>query len=245
MATLLKKSLRSGFNSNARPIEALIFDMDGLLVDSEPLAGETIVALFRRHGREVDLDAKAGQRLVGRRMREILAIIAEMYDLVLPTDAMAQEYEELRLTVLNGRLQPMPGAKELIAYAYEMRLPMALATSGVRRYADAVLAETGLAGAFAVEVTGEDVAHGKPAPDVFLRAASRLGIRPAGCVVFEDAPNGIASATAAGMRAVAVPNVYTRELAFPAPPEVFLSDLHGAIAWLQEQPIRSVLENDA
>ena len=114
----------------------------------------------------------------------------------------------------------MPGAKELIAFAREVGLALALATSGVRRYADAVLAETGLAGSFAVEVTGEDVVRDKPAPDVFALAASRLGIEPAACVVFEDAPNGIAAAVAAGMRAVAVPNIYTRELAFPAAPEV-------------------------
>lgn len=232
MATLVNER-RGSLTNLPRPIAALIFDMDGLLVDSEPLAGETIVALFRRHGREVDLEAEAGQRLVGMRMREILAIVADMYGLALPTDALAQEYEELRLTVLAGRLQLMPGARELIAFAKDSGLPMALATSGVRRYADAVLAETGLAGSFVVEVTGEDVARGKPAPDVFALAATRLGITPAECVVFEDAPNGIAAAVAAGMRAVAVPNVYTRALAFPTPPEVILPDLHAAISWLQ------------
>lgn len=216
-----------------RPIHALIFDMDGLLVESESLAGEAIVALFRRHGREVDLDAGDGQRLIGMRMREILAIVADMYGVALPTDTLAREFEELRLTVLQGRLQPMPGAKELIAFAQDAGIPMGLATSGVRGYADAVLAETRLAGSFAVEVTGEDVARGKPAPDIFALAATRLGVSPAHCVVFEDAPNGIAAAVAAGMRAVAVPNVYTRELAFSPLPHATLPDLHAAITWLQ------------
>ena len=237
MSALVREHKGPVPGANARSIEALIFDMDGLLADSEPLAGETIVALFRRYGREVDLSAEEGQRLVGMRMREILAAVAEIYGLVLPTDALAHEYEELRLTVLQGRLQPMPGAKQLIAFAREAGLPMALATSGVRRYADAVLAETGLAGSFAVEVTGEDVVRGKPAPDVFALTAMRLGVAPAGCVVFEDAPNGIAAAVAAGMRAVAVPNIYTRELAFPAAPEVVFPDLHAAILWLQAQGI--------
>ena len=138
----------------------------------------------------------------------------------------------------------MPGAKALIGFAKREGLPMALATSGVRRYADAVLAETGLAGSFAVEVTGEDVVRGKPAPDVFALAASRLGIEPAGCVVFEDAPNGIAAAVAAGMRAVAVPNIYTRELDFPAPPETSLPDLHAAISWLRERGVGAGISED-
>jgi HAD superfamily hydrolase (TIGR01509 family) len=233
MATMVPGRRGSVTRLIRRPVEALIFDMDGLLVDSEPLAGETIVTLFRRHGREVDLEAEAGQQLVGMRMREILAVVAEMYGLALPSDALAQEYEELRLKVLAGRLQPMPGAKELIAFARELGLCTALATSGVRRYANAVLAETGLAGSFAVEVTAEDVARGKPAPDAYALAATRLGIAPAKCVVFEDAPNGITAAVAAGMRAVAVPNVYTRALTFPTSPEATLPDLHAAISWLQ------------
>ena len=134
-------------------------------------------------------------------------------------------------------MQPYSGAADLLAFAQAGGLRLALATSGRRSYVDAVLAETQFSGRFEVEVTGEDVTYGKPDPETYLLAASRLGVAPASCVVLEDAPNGIAAAVAAGMRAVAVPNVFSRELPFPAPPEVVLPDLHAVIPWLQDQGI--------
>ena len=81
------------------------------------------------------------------------------------------------------------------------------------------------------------IADGKPAPDVYLLAAERLGVVPARCVVFEDAPPGVAAAVAAGMRVVAVPNANTRDAAFAISPEVVLPDLHAVIPWLRDQGI--------
>jgi HAD superfamily hydrolase (TIGR01509 family) len=216
-------------------VHALIFDLDGLLVDSEPLAGASIVALMRRYDRDIRLDADLAKRVGGRRMIEVLTVIAELYDLDIAPERLLQELEDLRLEVIRGQLQPLPGAVELIAFGQAAGLPLALATSGVRRYVDAVLEETSLAGRFTVEVTGEDVTHGKPDPETFLVAAALLGVIPAHCVVFEDAPPGIAAAVAGGMRAVAVPNVHTRDLEFPVPPEVTLPDLRAAVPWLRAQ----------
>ncbi len=117
-------------------------------------------------------------------------------------------------------------------------LPLALATSGQRDYVDAALRESGLAGSFAVEVTCESVTRGKPDPETYLLAAQRLGINPAHCLVFEDAPAGIAAAIAAGMAAVAVPDVYTKDLTFDPAPHAVLPDLHAAIAWIEERQTR-------
>lgn len=218
------------------PVQAVILDMDGLLVDSEPLTDIALTALLDQHRCVIDWsDNTLGTRLMGRRMTEILAVLAEICGITTPAPQLNETLEGLRIQTLRGQLRAMPGAAELIAFASACKLPLALATSGRRNYVDAVLAETRLKGRFAVEVTGEDVSHGKPDPETYVRAASRLGVEPAACLVLEDAPNGIAAAVAAGTRAIAVPNIYTRALPFVPPPEAVLPDLHAVIPWLRQQ----------
>jgi HAD superfamily hydrolase (TIGR01509 family) len=213
----------------------LIFDMDGLLVDSEPLAEAAMTAFLRRYGHEPR--AEVGERLLGRRLPEALAIVREAYELGLPIEELIAVYGEMRLEALRGNVRPMPGAAEIIAFGRAGGLRLALATSGHRSHADLSLGETGLAGLFDAEATGDDVELGKPAPDLFLLAASRVGVDPAACVVFEDAPLGVVAAVAAGMRVAAVPNAKSRELPFPVRPTVLLPDLTAAIAWLREQGV--------
>ncbi|HEY7032440.1 MAG TPA: HAD family phosphatase [Thermomicrobiales bacterium] len=217
------------------PIRALIFDMDGLLVDSEPLSEAAMSDFLRRYGHEPRAEVAA--QLLGRRLPEALAIVREAYELSLPIDELIAVYGELRLAALRGNVRPMPGAAEIIAFGRAAGLRLALATSGHRTHADLSLGETGLAGLFDAEATGDDVARGKPAPDLFLLAAGRVGVEPAACVVFEDAPLGVAAAVAAGTRAVAVPNAKSREMPFPVVPEATLPDLTAGIAWLREQGV--------
>jgi HAD superfamily hydrolase (TIGR01509 family) len=217
------------------PIEALIFDMDGLLVDSEPLAEVAMVDFLNRYGHERRTEVMG--KLLGRRLPEAVAIVAEAYELPGSVDALVQEYDTLRLDALRGRVQPMPGAQEIIAFGKDKGLKLALATSGQRSHADVSLAETGLAGNFLAEVTGNDVERGKPAPDLFLLAAKRIGVDPARCVVLEDAPPGIAAAEAAGMRSICVPNEKTKLVSFPVEATVTVPDLVAAIAWLDAHDI--------
>jgi HAD superfamily hydrolase (TIGR01509 family) len=220
-------------SSHSDTIEAIIFDLDGLLVDTEPLTDEALSSLLQQHECEIAWTPELVARLMGRRILDVLAEIAGICGLAVPAEALNEALEERRLVVMRGRLHPLPGAVDLITFGREARLRLALATSGRRSYVDAVLAESKLTECFEIEVTGEDVPRGKPAPDGYLLAASRLEVMPARCVVFEDAPAGIASAVAAGARAVAVPNHYTRELAFSVTPEAILPDLHAAIPWLE------------
>ena len=220
-------------------VDALIFDLDGLLVDSEPLTHLAVNALLRRHGSALALTPELVERLTGRRIPEILAVLAELGGITVPLAELNEDFEEQRLVTLRGRLRAFPGAAEVLAFGRAAGLRLGLATSSRRAYADAVLAEAGFAGRFDAEVTGEEVARGKPAPDAYLLAAARLGVAPAACVVFEDAPNGVAAAVAAGMRAVAIPAADTRAAAFAVAPAAVLPDLRAAVPWLRAQGVGS------
>lgn len=217
--------------ANDNVVKALIFDMDGLLVDSEPLARNAMEAFLAGHG--LQLRQEIQRQLLGRRLPEAVAIVKDGYGLPQPVEVLTAEYAAMRLDAIRGNLVTMPGVEALFAFGKAHHLPMALATSAMREHANVSLAEANLAGRFDAEVTGDEVHRGKPAPDLFLLAAERLGVDPAACVVFEDAPNGIAAARAAGMRAAAVPNDQNRQHPFTVAPDVFLQDLDAAIPWLQ------------
>ena len=156
--------------------------MDGLLVDSESLAEAAMTAFLRQYGHEPRADV--GAQLLGRRLPEAMAIVREAYELALPVEDLIALYGEMRLAALRGNVRAMPGAAEIVAFGRAAGLRLALATSGHRSHADVSLGETGLAGLFDAEATGDDVTRGKPAPDLFLLAASRVGVEPAACVVF-------------------------------------------------------------
>ncbi len=218
-----------------RTIKALIFDMDGLLIDSEPIAERALEQFLRLHGQE--LRPGLMESTLGRRLPEAMVVIAETYGLTVPLDEMTRTYDQLRLAALRGNLEPMPGAASLVAFGREAGLRLALATSSRRSHADLSLAETALAGLFDAEATGDEVEHGKPAPDIFLLAAERLGVAPSDCVVLEDAPAGLAAAAAAGMGKIWVPNEKTRGLPVSVPVDVELPDLAAVIPWLRGQGV--------
>lgn len=221
--------------SDDQPIDALIFDMDGTLVDSEPYAERAWEDFLREHGHELH-DSVLG-RMFGLRLLEGAAVVKEAYGLDLTVEAIAEMQDELRLAALKGNLAAMPGAGALIAFARAAGLRLALATSSLRHHADLSLAETELAGLFDAEVTGDEVRHGKPAPDIFLLASERLGVGPERCVVFEDSPAGVAAALAANMRCLWVPSGKTTGLPAERSPTATLPDLGAAIPWLEERGV--------
>lgn len=217
------------------PIEGLIFDMDGLLVDSEPVVGRALVAWLAGHGRE--LRPGSLTNALGRRLPEAIAALAEAHALEGPLDTLVAEFDELRYQALVGNVVPMPGAAALIAFARGAGLRLGLATSSTRRHADLSLGEAGLVGLFDAETTGDDVRHGKPAPDIFLLAAERIGVPPERCVVLEDAAAGLDAAAAAGMRRLWVLNPDSRQREPAVPPTATLPDLGAAIGWLTEHGV--------
>lgn len=186
---------------------AVIFDIDGTIVDNMHLHAEAFGVFAERHGLP-PLTAADRARLDGRRNSEIFPVL---FNRDLTRDEWQQyehEKEGLYRELSRGRLRPMKGLQRLIDRLADDGIPVALATSAPRLNVEHTLAELGLTGAFPVIVRGEEVARGKPAPDVFLEAARGLGVEPGDCLVFEDAPIGIEAAQAAGMRVVALTTTF-------------------------------------
>jgi HAD superfamily hydrolase (TIGR01509 family) len=179
-------------------LAGIIFDMDGVLCDSEPFICEAACRMFAEtHGAKVT--AEDFLPFVGTGENRYLGGVAEKYGVTLDLERDKARTYALYLEIIRGRLQPFPGVRDFIAAARARGLALAIATSADRIKLDGNLAEMGLPeSTFQACVTGSEVRHKKPHPEVFLTAAARLGLPPARCLVIEDAPNGIRAAKAAG-----------------------------------------------
>lgn len=213
-------------------IQAVLFDFDGLLADSEPLQKAAWQAYLAQHNQP--LDPALIDRMFGLRLAESAELVRSTLQLPMPVEQIMAERDTIFLASLAGALRPMPGALETVAAVRRMGFRTALATSGHRRYVPVALRELGLVDMFDTIVTGDMVAHGKPAPDIFLCAAQQLRVDPKHCVVVEDAPHGIAAAHAAGMFAIAIPNDMTRKLDLSQADHV-CSSLIEFRFWLEQQ----------
>ncbi len=191
-------------------IQAILFDLDGLMVDSEPHSRASWQAVMARRG--VTLEPSVLDGILGQRLIETARLFVERYNLSDAPEQLSQEKEAYQIAYLNGQVKPMPGLSVLLDDVERRGVRTAVASSGARVYVQAVLDEIRLAHQFETLVTAEDVVHGKPAPDVFLLAARAVDVPPEQCLVLEDAPSGIQAAKAAGMRCVAIPHQYTRGL---------------------------------
>jgi HAD superfamily hydrolase (TIGR01509 family) len=191
--------------------------MDGVLVDGEPLHFRAVNQLLGEEGLEISLEVykpymgtKAGWSDMMRDM-----------GLSKPESYYAPRYNELILEQYRACSIAEPGAVELVRGLREARVRIAVASSSRTPWVEACLGAIGLAGDFEALVTGSDIEHGKPAPDIYVRAAERLGVDPARSLAIEDAPAGILSAKAAGMTCWAVRTEYTRDLELPGPHREF------------------------
>jgi HAD superfamily hydrolase (TIGR01509 family) len=184
-------------------IEAVIFDLDGILIDSEHVWDEVRQQLAEERGGR--WNENASRDMMGmssiewsRYMRDVVGLEEE------PEEISAEVVRRLEERY-RTEIPLIPGAEQAVE-RLGARWPLALASSSNRELIDLVLTESGLGGFFRASVSSEEVARGKPAPDVFLEAARRLDADPTRCAAIEDSENGILAAKAAGMRTIAIPN---------------------------------------
>jgi HAD superfamily hydrolase (TIGR01509 family) len=185
------------------PPAAVVFDCDGLLLDTESAWTRAEVVLYRRHGGEFTLEHK--RELIGTSGARSRAILES--HLGVDGAQLAAELEELILPEVRRGAPPQPGAVDLVAALRAEGVPVGVASNSSREHVEVALEVSGMAGSFDSVLTAGDVARPKPAPDVYVASCEALGAAPEDCVGLEDSPTGIAAVRAAGMLCVAVPSL--------------------------------------
>ncbi|MFF3414698.1 HAD family hydrolase [Streptomyces sp. NPDC002698] len=183
---------------------SVIFDLDGTLVDSEPNYFEAGRRTLAGQG-VTDFTWAEHEKYIGISTQETLALWKERYGLTAPLESLLAEKNRRYLELARASTRVYPEMRAFVELLAAAGVPMAVASGSSPEAIEAILAGTGLDSRLTTVVSADEVPHGKPAPDVFLEAARRLGAAPADCVVLEDAVPGAVAAHAAGMRCIAVP----------------------------------------
>lgn len=196
----------------APELAAVLWDMDGTLVDTEPYWIDREFEIVAEHGNG-GWTTDHAHALVGKDLRDSARYIAEHGAVDLPIDVIVNLLLDGVIERFRREVPWRPGARELLADLVATGIPTALVTMSWRRFTDALM-EALPAGSFTAVVAGDDVTHGKPHPEPYLTGAARLGVDPRACIALEDSPTGARSAQAAGCVVVAIPHVV------PVPREV-------------------------
>jgi HAD superfamily hydrolase (TIGR01509 family) len=220
-------------------VQAVLFDMDGTLVDSEKLWDISLAELYRRLGGELTPEVRAS--MVGSSAENTIRIVYTDLGLELDPAAMAESDRWLHAytaDLFDGGLPWCEGARELLEELAAQRIPMALVTNTQRELTERALNSIGRH-YFAATVCGDEVPHGKPAPDAYRRAAELLGFPPSACLAIEDSVTGTAAAESAGCPVLVVPNdvavpAGTRRRHIMSLAEVAVADLRGIYAELTQ-----------
>jgi HAD superfamily hydrolase (TIGR01509 family) len=208
----------SNHPSDITDFDAIIFDMDGLLLDTEKLSYESFLTTANAYDQTFKFDDY--RQLIGRNAKTGIDILRRM----LPVNTDAAKFKDDWLDVyrrlLDHQIDVKPGARNLLACLAKMQVPRAVATSSSGIKARAILDRVGLWQYIPHLTGGDEVKAGKPAPDVYLDAAKKLGVDAPRCIAFEDSETGITAALAAGMRVIQIPDLIAAERA-PAPPAYY------------------------
>jgi beta-phosphoglucomutase len=223
------------FVTAARPrtIAGVIFDMDGVLVESEPFIALAAVRMFAEKG--VEVRPEDFRPFIGMGEDRFLGGVAEARGVVLEMPRDKIRTYQIYLELIQGELETLPGAAEFIGRCRCLGLRLAVASSADRMKVEGNLRQLRLpSGTFDAVVVGEDIIRKKPAPDIFLEAARRLGLHPASCLVIEDALSGVAAAKAAGSRCLGLTTSFSADQLRSAGADWTAPDLERVPAQLLE-----------
>ncbi|MEZ6115947.1 MAG: HAD-IA family hydrolase [Pirellulaceae bacterium] len=193
---------------NQAIIQAVAFDLDGLMFNTEELyeiVGRRIV-----ERRDRSLDPELVTQMMGRQANVAIPIMLEWYGFTDTVEDILRETDEIFAEILPNMLRPMPGLLDLLELLNRSGIPAAVTTSSHAAYVQNVIRIAGISHEFQFSLTAEDISQGKPHPEIYLTAAERFGVSPANMLVLEDSENGCKAAVAAGAHAVAVPGDHSR-----------------------------------
>ena len=214
-----------------KPVEAVLFDMDGLLIDTEAVYMEALQAAARTM--DVEMPLAFCHSMIGIPGKECVGMIQDFYGPEFRVDRFNTHFSDHARHSFEANMPVKAGAVEILDFLCERGLPLAVATSSSAATAQRHLGKAGLLDRFTAIATRDVVERGKPYPDVYLEAARRLGVPPEHCIAFEDSNTGLTAAHAAGTMAIMVPDI------LPPLPEVrakcvqVVNDLHAALRLLK------------
>jgi len=188
----------------ASPFHAVIFDLDGVLADSEPWWNQIDAKLLAEYG--VSYRGEYHRNVLGVSYRLAVEFYKNAFHISASMEELMRRRGEIATDFFANRVDLFPFAKTTLAQLREMKFPLAVATSSVSASARSLLDRTGIRSLFSVVITGDEVQQGKPHPDIYVRAAEKLGISPEACLVIEDSLAGIAAGKGANMRVAAIPD---------------------------------------
>ena len=193
-------------------IRAVAFDMDGLILNTEDLYDQVGTILMERRGRMYREEVR--QQMIGLQAKHAFEILIREERLVETWQELQEETDSIFEEILPSQLRAMPGLEEFVQEVDRLKLPKCVATSSTHAFARKALGQLNLLSAFDFVITAEDVEHGKPKPDIYLKAASRMNIAVEEMLVLEDSPKGTAAGVSAGAYVVSVPNEHTKKGTF-------------------------------
>ena len=188
----------------AGPIRAVIFDLDGVLADSEPWWDKIDAQLLKEYG--ADYHGEYHREVLGVSYKGSVEFFKKTFHISAPTEEMMKRRERIATEFFADRVDLFPSTKEILEQLRKMKMRLGLATSSVSASARPFLDRHQITKFFDVIITGDEISLGKPAPDIYLRTAEKLAIAPRDCLVIEDSLSGIAAAKAAKMRVAAIPD---------------------------------------
>ena len=214
-------------------VTACIFDMDGLLIDSERIALRVFHEICNHYDYQAQLSLY--DQLLGTNARTTRQILAETLPSTIDVDEFIDRWGISYGKQTEKAVPLMPGILELLDYLESTGIPKAVATSTQTSKAIDKLEKSGIAHRFSTLIGGDQVSNGKPAPEIYINAAKALSVEPANCLALEDSPNGVKAAVAAKMRVIQIPDTVQPDEALKSMGHIIVQDAFDVITFLQSQ----------